>query len=92
MSESDVQMSAGLDYQSTLLRNIRMLSSLMDEAEAIGQEEFASELSSLRSDLMVVAGMSSSYDPRDAETVRRELFEHGEKRIKELIEQAGKII
>lgn len=93
MSESSVQMSSsGLDRQSTLLRNIRMLSSLMDEAEAIGQAEFARELSNLRSDLMVVAGMSSSYDPRDPETVRIELYEHGEKRIQELIERAGKIV
>jgi hypothetical protein len=92
MSESGVQFgSNGLDQQSTLLRNIRMLSSLMDEAQALGQEQFANELSSLRSDLMVVAGMSSSYDSRDPETVRRDLYENGEQRIQELIERAGKI-
>lgn len=92
MSDSDVQYSSeGLDRQSTLLRNIRMLSSIMEEAEALGQGEVASELSGLRSDLLVVAGMSSTYDPRDPEVVRQELYEHGNQRIQELIEQIGKI-
>ncbi|MCH2547949.1 MAG: hypothetical protein MK052_10125 [Alphaproteobacteria bacterium] len=92
MAEGEVHMSSnGLDRQSTLLRNIRMISSIMEEVEAAGYEDFANDLSSLRSDLLVVAGMSSSYDPRDPEAVRRDLYENGDERIRDLIERANEI-
>lgn len=81
----------GMDRQSTLLHNIRMLSSLMETIENAGYEEFARELAGLRSDLLMVAGMSTNYDSRDPDAVRRDLFENGEKRIRDLIEMAGSI-
>jgi hypothetical protein len=39
----------------------------------------------------MVAGMSTNYDSRDPDAVRRDLFENGEKRIRDLIEMAGSI-
>lgn len=91
MLENASHVQGGLDPHTTLLRNIRTLSRIMEELEAVGYEDFSREISSLRSDLMAVAGMSSGYDPRDPETVRKDLYENGEKRIQGLIEQAGKI-
>lgn len=83
--------NGGLDPHTTLLRNIRTLSRIMEELEAAGYEDFAREISSLRSDLLAVAGMSSGYDSRDPEAVKRDLYENGGQRILGLIEQAGRI-
>lgn len=92
MSEGYVQAGTPeVDRQSALLRNIRLLSIVMEELEAAGYVDYAREISGLRSDMMVVAGMSSGYDTRDPEAVRKDFYENGEKRIQELIEQAGKI-
>jgi hypothetical protein len=90
MVENSVKMSSqGIDVQSTLLRNIRDVSSLMEAAEAAGHPDFSSNLSGLRTDLMALAGMSNGYDSRDPQQVQAEFHANGANRIQNLMQEAG---
>lgn len=92
MSESSAQViKGGVDSQSALLQNIRQLSGVMEAAQSAGHEDLAGGVSGVRSDLMNIAGMSSSYDPRPTNDVKRDFFEQGEGRMQALIQDAGKI-
>lgn len=92
MVESSVDMNSnGLDPQSKLFDNIKSLSSMMGEAENAGHSEFSSKLSDVRSDLMLIAGISSEYDSRNPEAVRNDFHAHGAERIQQLMQEASRV-
>lgn len=92
MSEHSAQViQGGADPQSTLLHNIRQLSGVMEAAQNAGHEGFAGGVSGLRSDLMNIAGMSSGYDPRSPEDVKRDFYAQGPNRIEALVQEASSL-